>query len=85
MLAPHPTASPLLRPGPITAAGVLGSPFHGDPLGDAGVLAFRDPSIVSGSVAPLSLREFITEAMPAYGFHRWALVLIALLQQIADG
>ncbi|MGB5135407.1 MAG: terminase [Prochlorococcaceae cyanobacterium] len=65
--------------------GLLHSPLHGDPWRDCGVLGFRDPSLAAAATAPLSLREFITEAFPAYGFHRWALVLIALLQQIADG
>jgi hypothetical protein len=31
------------------------------------------------------LRSFIAEAYPRYGFHRWADVLIDLLQQVADG
>jgi len=73
------------RPALALAAGVLGSPFHPDPWRDCGVLGMRDPSLAVQRTTPLSLREFIAEAHPAYGFHHWALVLIGLLQQIADG
>jgi phage terminase large subunit-like protein len=78
--APRPREQP-----PALAAGVLGSPFHPDLWRDCGVLGMRDPSLLAQRTTPLTLREFIAEAHPAYGFHRWALVLIDLLQQIADG
>jgi predicted phage terminase large subunit-like protein len=65
--------------------GLLHSPQHGDPWRDLGLLGVPDPSLALASAAPLSFRGFITEAYPRYGFHRWALVLIALLQAIADG
>ena len=82
---PFPTLPSVLRPGPIAAGGLLASPIHGDPWRDCGLLGLRDPALAQQSLAPLSLEGFIAEAFPAYGFHRWARVLIALLQQIADG
>jgi hypothetical protein len=85
MLAPAALPPLALRPRPGLCGGVLDSPAHGEPWRDCGVLGLRDPSLATERTAPLSLREFISEAFPAYGFHRWALVLIGLLQQIADG
>ena len=85
MTTPTLLAPPALPLAPAAAAGVLGSPYHRDPWRDCGVLGVPDFSRPSASTAPLSLRQFIAEAMPQYGFHRWALVLIGLLQQIADG
>jgi hypothetical protein len=78
-------------PGHLTSSGLwsngglLHSPHHGDPWRDGGLLGIPDPSLATASTAPLSFRQFIAEAYPRYGFHRWALVLIALLQAIADG
>jgi predicted phage terminase large subunit-like protein len=69
----------------LPAGGLLHSPHHGDPWRDCGLLGVPDPALVAASTAPLSFQEFISEAYPRYGFHRWALVLIALLQAIADG
>jgi len=55
-----------------------------DPWGDAGLLHL--PAATAAEPAePQSLRSFIAEAYPRYGFHRWAEVLIELLQQVADG
>ena len=54
-----------------------------DPWGDAGLLHL--PTTTAEPSAPQSLRSFIAEAYPRYGFHRWADVLIELLQQVADG
>jgi hypothetical protein len=55
-----------------------------DPWGDGGLLHM--PTATAAEPAePQSLRSFIAEAYPRYGFHRWADVLIDLLQQVADG
>ena len=55
-----------------------------DPWGDAGLLHLPTATAAEPS-EPQSLRSFIAEAYPRYGFHRWAEVLIDLLQQVADG
>jgi len=55
-----------------------------DPWGDTGLL-HQPAGTTSGPAAPLSLRAFISDAYPRYGFHRWAELLIDLLQQVADG
>ena len=65
--------------------GLLHGPHHPDPWADPGVLAYRDPDRLSAGDGPLSLEQFIALAYPRYAFHRWARVLIALLQAIADG
>ncbi|MCP9792704.1 terminase [Vulcanococcus limneticus Candia 3F8] len=55
-----------------------------DPWGDAGLLHL--PAATAAEPAePQSLRSFIAEAYPRYGFHRWAELLIELLQAVADG
>jgi len=55
-----------------------------DPWGDPGLLHL--PASTTPIQAELqSLRSFIAEAYPRYGFHHWAEVLIQLLQQVADG
>jgi hypothetical protein len=55
-----------------------------DPWGDSGMLHL--PTATAAEPAePQSLRSFIAEAYPRYGFHRWAEVLIELLQAVADG
>jgi predicted phage terminase large subunit-like protein len=56
-----------------------------DPWADPGLLAYRDPASCDPPAAPQSLREFIREAFPRYGFHRWAELLIERLQAVADG
>jgi hypothetical protein len=55
-----------------------------DPWGDGGLLHLPTATTAEPS-EPQSLRSFIAEAYPRYGFHRWADVLIELLQQVADG
>ncbi|WP_255093312.1 terminase [Synechococcus sp. J7-Johnson] len=65
--------------------GLLHGPYHPDPWADPGVLAYRDPDALTAGAGPLSLEQFIALAYPRYAFHRWAQVLIALLQAIADG
>ncbi|MCP9913058.1 terminase [Cyanobium sp. BA20m-14] len=55
-----------------------------DPWGDAGLLHLP-ASTTPIQAEPQSLRSFIAEAYPRYGFHRWAEVLIELLQAVADG
>jgi len=55
-----------------------------DPWGDAGLLHLPTAATTE-LVEPQSLGSFIAEAYPRYGFHRWAVVLIELLQAIADG
>ena len=55
-----------------------------DPWGDGGLLLLPTSAKVEPS-EPQTLRSFIAEAYPRYGFHRWAEVLIELLQQVADG
>ncbi|MFO0104480.1 MAG: terminase, partial [Cyanobium sp.] len=55
-----------------------------DPWGDGGLLHL--PTATAAEPAePQSLRSFIAEAYPRYGFHRWAELLIELLQAVADG
>ncbi|MCP9915338.1 terminase [Cyanobium sp. ATX 6F1] len=78
-------APALVTVGPLLDGGLLHSPHHLDCWRDGGVLGVSDPSLASASTEPLSFREFIAQAYPRYGFHRWAVVLIALLQSIADG
>ena len=56
-----------------------------DPWADPGLLAYRDPASCDSPAAPQTLREFIREAFPRYGFHRWAELLIERLQAVADG
>lgn len=57
-----------------------------DPWRSAGVL---HPPTMDGTVtdgwSQQSLRQFIAQAYPRYGFHRWAELLIEQLQAIADG
>jgi hypothetical protein len=65
--------------------GLLHGPHHPDPWADPGVLAYRDPDLLTAGDGPLSLEQFIALAYPRYAYHRWARVLIALLQAIADG
>ena len=55
-----------------------------DPWGDGGLLHLP-ANRAAEPRAPQSLRAFIAEAYPRYGFHRWAELLIELLQQVADG
>ncbi len=55
-----------------------------DPWSDGGLLHLPDSTAAEPS-DPQSLRAFIAEAYPRYGFHRWAELLIELLQQVADG
>jgi hypothetical protein len=55
-----------------------------DPWGDGGLLHLSTAATAEPS-EPQSLRSFIAEAYPRYGFHRWAEVLIELLQAVADG
>jgi hypothetical protein len=81
---PRPPKAELALVG-LPAGGLLHSPHHGDPWRDCGLLGVPDPALAAASTAPLSFQEFISEAYPRYGFHRWALVLIALLQAIAVG
>ena len=84
MTASTATAMPapvLTSPAP-TEGGLLLSEL--DPWGDPGLLHL--PAATAAEPAePQTLRSFITEAYPRYGFHRWAEVLIELLQQVADG
>ncbi|MCP9820257.1 terminase [Synechococcus sp. Cruz-9H2] len=82
--SPWPPKAELQADG-LPTGGLLHSPHHGDPWRDPGLLGVPDPTLTLASTAPLSFRAFIAEAYPRYGFHRWALVLIALLQAIADG
>jgi len=63
--------------------GFLSSPVHPERLAQSGFLLLDRPELER--TEPLSFREFIVEAYPRYGFHRWAVVLIGLLQAIADG
>jgi len=55
-----------------------------DPWGDDGLLHLPTTTTAEPS-EPQSLRSFIAEAYPRYCFHRWAELLIELLQQVADG
>ncbi len=74
--------APVLTPQAPAEGGLLLSEL--DPWGDAGLLHL--PTATAAEPAePQSLRSFIAEAYPRYGFHRWADVLIELLQQVADG
>jgi hypothetical protein len=63
-------------------SGLLLSEF--DPWGDPGLLHLPASSTPI-QAEPQTLRSFIAEAYPRYGFHRWAELLIDLLQQVADG
>jgi hypothetical protein len=55
-----------------------------DPWGDGGLLHL--PTAPTPELSePQTLRSFIAEAYPRYGFHHWADVLIELLQAVADG
>jgi len=65
--------------------GLLQTPNQPDPWADPGLLAYRDPASCDTPAAPQTLREFIREAFPRYGFHRWAELLIERLQAVADG
>jgi hypothetical protein len=65
------------------AEGGLLLPEH-DPWGDCGLLHLPSADVAEPA-EPQSLRSFIAEAYPRYGFHRWAEVLIELLQAVADG
>ena len=82
--APMPQAAPLLPPAAAQHdwGGLLLSEL--DPWGDAGLLHLPAATAAEPS-EPQTLRSFIAEAYPRYGFHRWADVLIELLQQVADG
>ena len=74
--------APVLTPQAPAEGGLLLSEL--DPWGDAGLLHL--PTTTTAEPAePQSLRSFIAEAYPRYGFHRWADVLIELLQAVADG
>jgi hypothetical protein len=74
--------TPVLTPQAPPEGGLLLSEL--DPWGDAGLLHL--PTATAAEPSELqSLRSFIAEAYPRYGFHRWAEVLIDLLQQVADG
>ena len=53
-----------------------------DPWADPGLLAYRDPANCDTPAAPQTLREFIREAFPRYGFHRWAELLIERLRLV---
>ncbi|MFN4868216.1 MAG: terminase [Cyanobium sp.] len=84
MTASTATAMPapvLTSPAP-TEGGLLLSEL--DPWGDPGLL-YLPAATAAEPAEPQTLRSFITEAYPRYGFHRWAEVLIELLQQVADG
>ena len=74
--------APVLTPQAPAEGGLLLSEL--DPWGDAGLLHLPTATAAEPS-EPQSLRSFIAEAYPRYGFHRWADVLIELLQQVADG
>ena len=74
--------APVLTPHPPAEGGLLLSEL--DPWGDGGLLHLPTTTTAEPS-APQSLSNFIAEAYPRYGFHRWAEVLIDLLQQVADG
>jgi hypothetical protein len=74
--------APGLTPQAPTEGGLLQSEL--DPWGDAGLLHLP-ASTTPIQADPQRLRSFIAEAYPRYGFHRWAEVLIELLQQVADG
>ncbi len=65
--------------------GLLLEAAAADPWGDTGLLGAPTAAADTTPPPPLSLRAFIAEAYPRYGFHRWAEVLIDLLQQVADG
>jgi hypothetical protein len=72
---------------PVVALQCHQEPFlrSADPWADPGLLAYRDPASCDTTAPPLTLREFIREAFPRYGFHRWAELLIERLQAVADG
>jgi len=54
-------------------------------LPDCGGLLHLRTATAAEPAEPQSLRSFIAEAYPRYGFHRWAELLIELLQAVADG
>jgi hypothetical protein len=74
--------APVLTSPAATEGGLLLSEL--DPWGDGGLLHLRTTTTAEPS-EPQTLRSFIAEAYPRYGFHHWADVLIDLLQQVADG
>ncbi|MFM7361492.1 MAG: terminase, partial [Cyanobium sp.] len=74
--------APVLTSPAATEGGLLLSEF--DPWGDPGLLHLPTTTTAEPS-EPQTLRSFIAEAYPRYGFHHWAEVLIELLQQVADG
>jgi hypothetical protein len=74
--------APVLTSQAPTEGGLLQSEL--DPWGDAGLLHLPAATAAEPS-EPQTLRSFIAEAYPRYGFHRWAEVLIDLLQSVADG
>ena len=74
--------APVLTPHTVAEGGLLLNEL--DPWGDAGLLHLPTAT-ASEPAEPQSLRSFIAEAYPRYGFHRWAELLIELLQQVADG
>ena len=77
-----PSSTALVQRPAAASSGLLLSEL--DPWGDAGLLHL--PTTTTPIQAePQSLCSFIAEAYPRYGFHRWAEVLIELLQQVADG
>jgi len=55
-----------------------------DPWGDGGLLHLPSADVAEPAETQ-TLRSFIAEAYPRYGFHHWADVLIELLQAVADG
>jgi len=71
--------------GTALVGGLLGSPTHGDPWCDTGVLGPCHPSLQASRPAQRTFRDFITAAYPSYAFHTWAERLIVLLQRVADG
>jgi hypothetical protein len=75
-------AAPVLTPPAPAEGGLLLSEL--DPWGDAGLLNLATTTTAEPA-EPQSLRSFIAEAYPRYGFHHWAEVLIDLLQAVADG
>jgi predicted phage terminase large subunit-like protein len=79
-LAPAPAA--LMQRPAADSGGLLLA--DSDPWGDGGLLHLPTATAVEPA-EPQSLRSFIAEAYPRYGFHRWAEVLIELLQAVADG
>lgn len=70
--------APVLTPQPPAEGGLLLPEL--DPWGDSGLL-YLPTATTAAQSEPQTLRSFIAEAYPRYGFHRWADVLIDLLQQ----